>query len=77
MGKLMTDDALFTRLNEVTERFDELLARLNEGEGTAGRLLQDEQLYENMNTAVGEFRSLLGDIREDPRRYLNVRVSIF
>ena len=30
----------------------------NDGEGTAGRLLQDKQLYENMNTAVTELRGL-------------------
>ena len=45
----MTDDALFNRLNAVTGRFDELVTRLNAGEGTAGQLLKDKQLYENMN----------------------------
>jgi phospholipid/cholesterol/gamma-HCH transport system substrate-binding protein len=77
VGKLMTDEALFNRLNSVSNRFDQLLTRLNDGQGTAGQLLKDQQLYENMNGAVNEFRSLLGDIRKDPRRYLNVRVSIF
>ena len=77
VGKLMTDDALFARLTSVSERFDQLLTKLNEGEGTAGQLLKDQQLYENMNGAVGEFRSLLGEIRKDPKRYLNVRISIF
>jgi hypothetical protein len=30
-----------------------------------------------MNEAVGELRNLVQDIRADPRRYLNVRVSLF
>jgi hypothetical protein len=30
-----------------------------------------------MNAAASELRSLLGDIRKDPKKYLNVRVSIF
>jgi len=77
VGKLMTDDALFGRLTSVSERFDQLLSRLNDGQGTAGQLLKDQQLYENMNAAVGEFRSLLAEIRKDPKRYLNVKVSIF
>jgi phospholipid/cholesterol/gamma-HCH transport system substrate-binding protein len=76
-GKLITDATLFNRLNSVSDRFDQLVAKLNDGEGTAGRLLKDRQLYENMNTAVNEFRSLLTEIRKDPRKYLNVKVSIF
>jgi phospholipid/cholesterol/gamma-HCH transport system substrate-binding protein len=76
-GKLMTDDALFNRLNSVTGRFDELVTKLNAGEGTAGQLLKDKQLYENMNGAIGELRGLLAAIQKDPKRYLNVRISIF
>jgi phospholipid/cholesterol/gamma-HCH transport system substrate-binding protein len=76
-GKLMTDPELFNRLNSVTSRFDQLVSKLNEGEGTVGRLLKDQQLYENMNGAVGEFRGLLEQIKKEPKKYLNVKVSIF
>jgi hypothetical protein len=34
-------------------------------------------LYDNINSAASEMRALLGDIRKDPKKYLNVRVSIF
>jgi phospholipid/cholesterol/gamma-HCH transport system substrate-binding protein len=76
-GKLITDPALFNRLNSVTERLDSLVTKLNEGEGTAGQLLKDKQLYENMNGAVGDLRSLVADIRKDPRKFLNIKVSVF
>jgi len=76
-GKLMTDDALYNRLNSMSDRVDQLVARLNQGEGTAGRLLQDKQLYENMNQAASELRALLGEVRKDPKKYLNVKVSLF
>jgi phospholipid/cholesterol/gamma-HCH transport system substrate-binding protein len=76
-GKLMTDATLFNRLNSVTERFDQLMTKLNEGEGTAGRLLKDRQLYENMNSAVNDLRTLITAISKDPKKYLNVKVSIF
>jgi len=76
-GKLMTDPALFNRLNDVTTRLDQVVARLNEGEGTMGQLLKDKQLYENMNKTVLEFQALLKQIEQDPKRYLNVKVSIF
>ena len=56
---------------------DDLVSRLNDGEGTAGQLLKDKQLYENMNGAVNDFRKLLTAVSSDPKKYLNVRVSIF
>jgi phospholipid/cholesterol/gamma-HCH transport system substrate-binding protein len=76
-GKLVTDPALFNRLTAVTERLEQLVARLNEGEGTAGMLLKDRQLYENMNKVTTDLQALIAEIRKDPRKYLNVRVSIF
>ena len=68
---------MFNRLNSVTDRFDQLVSKLNDGEGTAGRLLKDRQLYENMNGAMAEFRGLLEQIKKEPKKYLNMKVSIF
>jgi len=76
-GKLLTDDALYARLNAITTQFDQLATKLNAGEGTAGQLLKDKQLYENMNGAVGDFRALITEIKKDPKKYLNVKVSVF
>ena len=76
-GKLVTDEELYNRLNSMADRLDKMTASLNQGEGTAGRLLHDKQLYENMNSAISEVHSLVKDIRADPKKYLNVRVSIF
>jgi phospholipid/cholesterol/gamma-HCH transport system substrate-binding protein len=53
------------------------LTRLNDGEGTAGQLLKDKQLYENMNGVVVDLRTLVDAIKKDPKKYLNVKVSIF
>jgi phospholipid/cholesterol/gamma-HCH transport system substrate-binding protein len=76
-GKLLTDKELYDRLNSVTSRLDQLTTSLNQGQGTAGQLLHDKQLYDNMNAAANELRGLVSDIRKDPKKYLNVKVSIF
>jgi phospholipid/cholesterol/gamma-HCH transport system substrate-binding protein len=76
-GKLITERELYDRLNSMSDRLDKVMTGLEEGEGTAGQLLRDRQLYENMNGAVGELRELLREIKADPRKYLNVRVSLF
>ena len=76
-GKLLTDDALYKRMDSLAARLDTVLQNLNNGQGTAGQLLHDKQLYENMNRTVGEMRALIAEIRKDPKKYLNVKVSIF
>jgi phospholipid/cholesterol/gamma-HCH transport system substrate-binding protein len=77
MGKLITERELYDRLNSMTMRVDQVMATLQAGEGTAGRLLQDRRLYENMTGAVTELQRLIAAIRADPKRYLNVKVSLF
>ena len=76
-GKLVTDRELYDRLNSMSDRLDKVMSGLEQGQGTAGQLLHDRQLYENMNGAVAELRQLVRDIRADPRKFLNVRVSLF
>ncbi|HEX9367289.1 MAG TPA: MlaD family protein [Vicinamibacterales bacterium] len=76
-GKLLTEKELYDKLNSTVTRLDELTKNLNEGKGTAGQLLHDTKLYDTMNTAATEIKSLIADIRKDPKKYLNVRVSIF
>jgi len=76
-GRLLTDEALYTRLDALTRRLDDLSVGLQSGRGTAGRLLQDDVLYDNMNASVAELRQLVSDIRKDPKKYLNVKVSLF
>jgi len=77
IGKLVTDAALYNKMDDLAARLNDLVTKLNAGEGTAGQLLKDKQLYENMNGAINDFRSLLAAIQKDPRKYLNIRVSIF
>jgi len=76
-GKLLTDDALYKRIDSMTARLDTVLQQLNDGQGTAGQLLHDKQLYENMNQAMSEVKALIAEIKKDPKKYLNVKVSIW
>jgi phospholipid/cholesterol/gamma-HCH transport system substrate-binding protein len=76
-GKLMTDTAVYDRLNSVTTKLDQLITRLNDGDGTAGQLLKDRQLYENMNKVATDLSGLLQEMTKNPKKYLNVRVSLF
>jgi phospholipid/cholesterol/gamma-HCH transport system substrate-binding protein len=77
LGKLLNDPVVFNQLNSMTKKLDQLMTDLNAGEGTAGRLLKDRELYENINGTMSDLRALIANINKDPRKYLNVRVSIF
>jgi len=77
VGKLINDSELYNRLDGLTTRLDSLVSGLSTGEGTAGKLLQDKALYDNMNQAATSLNELIAAIKQDPRKYLTVRVSIF
>jgi phospholipid/cholesterol/gamma-HCH transport system substrate-binding protein len=76
-GKFLTEKELYDRLNGTAARLEKITNDLNQGEGTAGQILHNKQLYDNMNAAATELRGLIGDIRKDPKKYLNVKVTIF
>jgi phospholipid/cholesterol/gamma-HCH transport system substrate-binding protein len=73
----LTERELYDRFNSMAGRIDKLVAGLEQAEGTAGQLLRNKQLYENMNNAVKEIQGLIAEIKKDPQKYLTVRVSIF
>jgi phospholipid/cholesterol/gamma-HCH transport system substrate-binding protein len=77
MGQLMKNDALYKRLDGVTTNLEQLTAKLNQGQGTAGKLMTDTQLHDNLNRTLTEMQQLLADIRKDPKKFLNVKMSIF
>ncbi|HEX5131387.1 MAG TPA: MlaD family protein [Candidatus Krumholzibacteria bacterium] len=53
----------------------EITARLRAGEGTAGRLLNDDELIHRLESTVSEMDSLMEDIRKHPNKY--VKFSLF
>ncbi len=49
---------------------DTLTTKLNEGEGTAGRLINNPGLYRKMDSAATRTNDILRDFRQNPGRYL-------
>lgn len=77
LGKLINDEQLYTDTRAAVEKVNVITARLERGEGTAGLFLKDEKLYNNVNTFSVELTKLLYDFRQNPRKYLSVKVTIF
>jgi phospholipid/cholesterol/gamma-HCH transport system substrate-binding protein len=51
-----------------------ILAKIEEGEGSLGKLHKDDALYNNLAEASRELDLLLQDFRLNPKRYVNVSV---
>jgi len=48
------------------------MARVNEGEGTLGKLMTDDSLYNNLSAATRQMDLLMEDLRLNPHRYLSI-----
>lgn len=62
-------------LGESLAELNSVLAKINGGEGTVGRLMHDEELYANLAQASANLSALLADLKEHPKRY--VHFSLF
>jgi phospholipid/cholesterol/gamma-HCH transport system substrate-binding protein len=52
--------------------------RIEQGEGTLGRLMEDPALYEETQAAISTLRRLMADVQANPAKYLrNVKISAF
>ena len=83
-------DSIITDINSVTKALNEqhsgeklaqainevntLLAKVNSGSGSIGNLVSDEKLYKELAQASQNLSLLLADLKENPKRYINVTV---
>jgi phospholipid/cholesterol/gamma-HCH transport system substrate-binding protein len=61
-------------LESTIKNLDAVLAKIEKGEGTMGKLMNDDKLYKNLTDASKELDLLLQDFRLNPKRYVNVSV---
>jgi len=77
LGKLATDDSLYTQYRQIGENLSSATAKMNSNETTIGKFFTDPKLYDNLSGLTGDMRLLVGDFRQDPKKFLHVKFSIF
>jgi phospholipid/cholesterol/gamma-HCH transport system substrate-binding protein len=77
IGKLTNDEELARKIDTTITKLSELTTQLEAGQGTAGKLFKDETLYNNANEMLVETRALVKGIRENPKKYLSIKLHIF
>lgn len=75
----ISDDLEKAQLGETVKSLDATLSNVNKmladmqsGKGTMGKLMKDETMYNNLSKASKELELLLQDVRLHPTRYVNV-----
>lgn len=61
-------------LEGTLNNIDKMIAEMNSGQGSVGKLIKDEELYNNLSGASKELELLLQDVRLHPTRYVNISV---
>jgi phospholipid/cholesterol/gamma-HCH transport system substrate-binding protein len=74
-------DGTLGTLDRSSKSVESILARMDRGEGTLGKLSTDDTLYKNaseatanLNKATQELNKLLADFQAHPRKYINLKV---
>lgn len=62
------------QVDQTIANVQQLTAKLNSKEGSLGLLMNDTQLYDNLNSTMRNADSLVIDLRQHPKRYVHFSV---
>ncbi len=67
-------DKTITQLKAATEKLSTILEKIDKGEGSLGLLVNDKKLYNELTSAVYNYKMLAQDLKVHPRRYVSFSV---
>lgn len=65
---------ILNKFDSAASNLDNMMTDINSGKGNLGKLMKEEQLYQNLEDATKELNQLLEDVKLNPRRYINISV---
>ena len=68
-------DTIMANLKSTISSFNQLLSSIENGEGSVGKLMKDDAVYNNLEGATKQLEELLEDMKLNPKRY--VHFSLF
>ena len=77
LGKIAKDPAFAQKLDDTVTRLDGILKGVDEGKGTLGQLAQNRSLYDHADQTMDQTQQLVKSIRDDPKKYLVIRLKVF
>jgi phospholipid/cholesterol/gamma-HCH transport system substrate-binding protein len=70
-GKL---DRLAGRMDSLRASLQSVSGRIDRGEGSLGKLVNDDSLYTEARASIRSLRSLIDDVKANPKKYLKVEI---
>ncbi len=77
LGTLTKNQEFANKLQNTMSRLSDITDRLDKGEGTAGKFLHDPAIYDNTNKLLADTQDLIKAIRQNPKKYLTIRLKVF
>ena len=65
---------LTVNLNQTLSEINSILKDINQGKGSVGQLVKNEDFYANINKSMKDLDSLLLDLKANPKRYVHFSV---
>lgn len=72
--KQMPIDSTMANIHTLSIQLNDLMRKINSPNSSAGMLLNDTQLYNNLNNASASLDSLLKDVKKNPKRYISIKL---
>jgi phospholipid/cholesterol/gamma-HCH transport system substrate-binding protein len=76
-GQVLKNDQIAKQIEALTAKLNTTIDRINSGQGTVGQLLVNPSLYDALTGATREFQSLAKDVRNNPKKFLTLRLALF
>lgn len=67
-------DSTMNNILQVAENINRFTSSLNSTDSSLGQLLNDNELYDNLNNVATSLDSLLRDIKKNPKRYISIKL---
>ena len=67
-------DRISVKLDSLTTTVHAVASRVEGGQGTLGKLVQDEKLYAELNASVRSIQQLIADVKQNPKKYFKFSV---
>jgi phospholipid/cholesterol/gamma-HCH transport system substrate-binding protein len=67
-------NATIANLDNTVGQLNKVVSGIDRGEGSLGKIMKDDQLYNNLNAASNNLNSLIEDLKANPKKYVNFSV---
>ena len=67
-------DSTIQSLARASANLDSIAFKINSGQGTAGQMVNNKELYEDLKKTNKQLQDLIADIKANPKKYLTVEI---